>query len=146
LVGAQRFMERLPGGLVYPVMERGATLSVGQRQLISFVRALVYEPRVIVLDEATSSVDSETEEMIQGAIDKLMEGRTALVIAHRLSTIQKADRIIVLDRGEIKETGTHDELLRLGGYYAQLYRMQYASSEQLAMNSERLPIAGKSDK
>lgn len=129
LVGAQRFMERLPGGLDYPVMERGATLSVGQRQLISFVRALVYEPRVIVLDEATSSVDSETEEMIQSAIDKLMEGRTALVIAHRLSTIQKADRIIVLDRGEIKETGTHDELLRLGGYYAQLYRMQYKSAE-----------------
>lgn len=135
LVGAQRFMERLPGGLDYPVMERGATLSVGQRQLISFVRALVYEPRVIVLDEATSSVDSETEEMIQSAIDKLMEGRTALVIAHRLSTIQKADRIIVLDRGEIKETGTHDELLRLGGYYAQLYHMQYASSEQISHQS-----------
>ena len=125
LVGARRFIERLPGGLDYAVMERGATLSVGQRQLISFVRALVYQPRVIVLDEATSSVDSETEEMIQHAIDQLMEGRTALVIAHRLSTIQKADRIIVLDRGEIKETGTHDELLRLGGYYAQLYRMQY---------------------
>jgi len=125
LVGATRFIERLPGGLDYPVMERGATLSVGQRQLISFVRALVYSPRVIVLDEATSSVDSETEEMIQAAIEKLMEGRTALVIAHRLSTIQKADKIIVLDRGEIKETGTHDELLRLGGYYAQLYQMQY---------------------
>jgi ATP-binding cassette subfamily B multidrug efflux pump len=136
LVGAERFIRRLPGGLDYPVMERGATLSVGQRQLISFVRALVYEPRVIVLDEATSSVDSETEEMIQHAIDKLMEGRTSLVIAHRLSTIQKADKIIVLDRGEIKETGTHDELLRLGGYYAQLYRMQYASSEQLATNKE----------
>lgn len=136
LVGAERFIGRLPGGLDYPVMERGATLSVGQRQLISFVRALVYEPRVIVLDEATSSVDSETEEMIQHAIDKLMEGRTSLVIAHRLSTIQKADKIIVLDRGEIKEAGTHDELLRLGGYYAQLYRMQYASSEQLATNKE----------
>ncbi|MGI4762575.1 MAG: ABC transporter ATP-binding protein, partial [Janthinobacterium lividum] len=105
LVGAERFIGRLPGGLDYPVMERGATLSVGQRQLISFVRALVYEPSVIVLDEATSSVDSETEELIQHAIDKLMEGRTSLVIAHRLSTIQKADRIIVLDRGEIKETG-----------------------------------------
>jgi ATP-binding cassette subfamily B multidrug efflux pump len=139
LVGAERFIGRLPGGLDYPVMERGATLSVGQRQLISFVRALVYEPSVIVLDEATSSVDSETEELIQHAIDKLMEGRTSLVIAHRLSTIQKADRIIVLDRGEIKETGTHDELLRLGGYYAQLYRMQYASSEQLAVNNEQLP-------
>jgi len=138
LVGAQRFIERLPGGLDYPVMERGATLSVGQRQLISFVRALVYEPRVIVLDEATSSVDSETEEMIQGAIDKLMEGRTALVIAHRLSTIQKADRIIVLDRGEIKETGTHSELLRLGGYYAQLYRMQYKGSEPVAQEQADL--------
>jgi len=143
LVGAQRFIERLPGGLDYPVMERGATLSVGQRQLISFVRALVYEPRVIVLDEATSSVDSETEELIQEAIDKLMEGRTALVIAHRLSTIQKADRIIVLDRGEIKETGTHDELLRQNGYYAQLYRMQYASSEQLATSNEQLPPGDK---
>jgi ATP-binding cassette subfamily B multidrug efflux pump len=143
LVGAQRFIERLPGGLDYPVMERGATLSVGQRQLISFVRALVYEPRVIVLDEATSSVDSETEELIQEAIDKLMEGRTALVIAHRLSTIQKADRIIVLDRGEIKETGTHDELLRQNGYYAQLYRMQYATSEQVAINTEQLAMNDK---
>jgi ATP-binding cassette subfamily B protein len=143
LVGAQRFIERLPGGLDYPVMERGATLSVGQRQLISFVRALVYEPSVIVLDEATSSVDSETEELIQEAIDKLMEGRTALVIAHRLSTIQKADRIIVLDRGEIKETGTHDELLRQNGYYAQLYRMQYATNEQVALGKEQLPAGDK---
>ncbi|MBH8560216.1 ABC transporter ATP-binding protein [Hymenobacter negativus] len=126
LVGARRFIERLPEGLGYPVMERGATLSVGQRQLISFVRAMVYQPHIIVLDEATSSVDSETEELIQQAIEKLMQGRTSLVIAHRLSTIQKADKIIVLDKGEIKETGTHDELLRIeGGYYAQLYRMQY---------------------
>lgn len=131
LVGARRFIERLPGALDYPVMERGATLSVGQRQLISFVRAMVYQPRIIVLDEATSSVDSETEELIQAAIEKLMQGRTSLVIAHRLSTIQKADNIIVLDKGEIKETGTHDELLRLeGGYYAQLYRMQYVVNEQ----------------
>ena len=130
LVGARRFIERLPGALDYPVMERGATLSVGQRQLISFVRALVYQPRVIVLDEATSSVDSETEELIQHAIEKLMQGRTSLVIAHRLSTIQKADQIIVLDKGEIKEVGTHEELLRLeNGYYAQLYRMQYVVGE-----------------
>jgi|SRR6476661_2341911 len=130
LVGARRFMERLPGALDYPVMERGATLSVGQRQLISFVRAMVYQPRVIVLDEATSSVDSETEELIQQAIEKLMQGRTSLVIAHRLSTIQKADKIIVLDKGEIKEAGTHEELLQLeGGYYAQLYRMQYLVNE-----------------
>ncbi|RAK64720.1 ABC transporter ATP-binding protein [Hymenobacter edaphi] len=128
LVGADKFIERLPGGLQYKVMERGSTLSVGQRQLISFVRALVYDPRIIILDEATSSVDSETEEMIQQAIEKLMLGRTSLVIAHRLSTIQKADRIIVLDRGEIKESGQHEELLRLpGGYYAQLYQMQYVT-------------------
>ena len=127
LVGARRFIERLPGGLHYQVMERGATLSVGQRQLISFVRAMVYQPRIIILDEATSSVDSETEELIQDAIDKLMEGRTSLVIAHRLSTIQKADRIIVLDRGEIQESGTHEELLRRGGFYAQLYQMQYVN-------------------
>ncbi|RYU78738.1 ABC transporter ATP-binding protein [Hymenobacter persicinus] len=125
LVGARRFIERLPGALLYPVMERGATLSVGQRQLISFVRAMVYQPRIIILDEATSSVDSETEELIQQAIEKLMQGRTSLVIAHRLSTIQKADRIIVLDRGEIKESGTHEELLRQGGFYQQLYQMQY---------------------
>jgi ATP-binding cassette subfamily B multidrug efflux pump len=125
LVGADKFIERLPGGFEYNVMERGATLSVGQRQLISFVRALVYDPRIIILDEATSSVDTETEEMIQAAIDKLMKGRTSLVIAHRLSTIQKADKIIVLDQGEIKEEGTHEELLAKGGWYAQLYRMQY---------------------
>jgi len=125
LVGARRFIERLPGALDYPVMERGATLSVGQRQLISFVRAMVYQPAIIILDEATSSVDSETEELIQEAIEKLMQGRTSLVIAHRLSTIQKADRIIVLDRGEIKESGRHEELLRQGGFYQQLYQMQY---------------------
>ena len=145
LVGARRFIERLPEGLGYPVMERGATLSVGQRQLISFVRAMVYQPHIIVLDEATSSVDSETEELIQQAIEKLMQGRTSLVIAHRLSTIQKADKIIVLDKGEIKETGTHEELLRIeGGYYAQLYRMQYVVvNEQLSMSDEQLPAESK---
>ena len=115
----------MPGGFEYNVMERGASLSVGQRQLISFVRAMVYDPAIIVLDEATSSVDTETEEMIQSAIDKMMKGRTAIVIAHRLSTIQKADKIIVLDKGEIKETGTHDQLLALDGHYAQLHKMQY---------------------
>ncbi len=125
LVGALPFIERLPGGFNYNVMERGATLSVGQRQLISFVRAMVYDPKVIVLDEATSSVDTETEELIQGAIAKLMKGRTAIVIAHRLSTIQSADQIIVLDHGEIKEKGTHSELLAMDGFYTQLYKMQY---------------------
>lgn len=125
LVGALPFIERLPGGFDYNVMERGATLSVGQRQLISFVRAMVYDPKVIVLDEATSSVDTETEELIQEAIAKLMKGRTAIVIAHRLSTIQSADQIIVLDHGEIQEKGTHSELLALDGFYTQLHKMQY---------------------
>jgi ATP-binding cassette subfamily B protein len=125
LVGARKFIERLPGGFDYNVMERGATLSVGQRQLISFVRAMVYDPKVIVLDEATSSVDSETEELIQFAIEKLMAGRTSVVIAHRLSTIQNANKIVVLDKGENKEQGDHHELLKLDGYYARLHRMQY---------------------
>jgi ATP-binding cassette subfamily B protein len=125
LVGARKFIERLPGQLSYNVMERGSTLSVGQRQLISFIRAMVYDPRILVLDEATSSVDHETEEMIQQAIEKMMKHRTSIVIAHRLSTIQKADKIIVLDRGEIKEEGRHEELLTLEGYYSQLHKMQY---------------------
>jgi ATP-binding cassette, subfamily B, multidrug efflux pump len=125
LVGARKFIERLPGRLSYNVMERGSTLSVGQRQLISFIRAMVYDPKILILDEATSSVDSETEEMIQLAIGKMMRRRTAIVIAHRLSTIQKADKIIVLDHGQIKEIGKHDELLMRGGYYAQLHKMQY---------------------
>lgn len=127
LVGAKKFIERLPGGLDYNVMERGATLSVGQRQLISFVRAMVYNPEIIILDEATSSVDTETEELIQKAIDKMMKGRTSIVIAHRLSTIQKANKIIVLHQGEIKEVGTHESLLVLDGYYANLHKMQMKS-------------------
>lgn len=124
MVGARKFIERLPGGLEYNVMERGATLSVGQRQLISFVRAMVYNPEIIILDEATSSVDTETEELIQESIEKMMRGRTSIVIAHRLSTIQKANKIIVMNKGEIVETGTHDSLLELGGFYTQLHQMQ----------------------
>lgn len=126
-VGAHDFIERLPGGYHYNVMERGATLSSGQAQLISFIRALVYQPSILVLDEATSSVDTETEMMIQRAIDKLMQDRTSIVIAHRLSTIQKADQIIVLDKGEIKEKGTHQQLLKLDGYYKRLYDLQFSS-------------------
>jgi ATP-binding cassette, subfamily B, multidrug efflux pump len=125
LVGALPFIERLPGKLDYNVMERGATLSVGQRQLISFIRTMVYDPKILILDEATSSVDSETEELIQNAIQKMMSGRTSIVIAHRLSTIQNADTIIVLDHGKIVESGSHNELLGLDGHYAQLYNMQY---------------------
>jgi ATP-binding cassette subfamily B multidrug efflux pump len=128
-VGAHEFIERLPDGYDYNVMERGATLSAGQAQLISFIRALVYNPAILVLDEATSSVDTETELLIQNAINKLMQGRTAIVIAHRLSTIQNADKIIVLDHGEIKEMGTHQELLRIeNGYYRKLYDLQFNSA------------------
>jgi len=126
-VGAHDFIERLPGGYLYNVMERGATLSAGQGQLISFIRALVYNPAILVLDEATSSVDTETELLIQRAIENLMKGRTSIVIAHRLSTIQKADQIIVLDKGQIREKGTHQELLRLNGYYKKLYDLQFNS-------------------
>jgi ATP-binding cassette subfamily B protein len=125
LVGARKFIERLPGQLSYNVMERGATLSVGQRQLISFIRAMVYDPKILVLDEATSSVDHETEEMIQQAIEKMMSHRTSIVIAHRLSTVQRANKILVLDRGEIREEGRHEELLSQEGFYTQLHRMQY---------------------
>ena len=124
-VGVHDFILSLPGGYDYEVKERGATLSVGQRQLISFVRALVHNPKIIVLDEATSSVDSETEVLIQQAISTLMKGRTAVVIAHRLSTIRHSDQILVMDKGEIKERGTQDELLALDGLYAQLYHLQF---------------------
>lgn len=124
-IGALEFIEKLPGGFEYQVMERGATLSVGQRQLISFVRAMVYNPKILVLDEATSSVDSQTEELIQNALLKMLEGRTSIVIAHRLSTIQHANKIIVIDKGEIVEQGSHDELLSKDGHYANLNRMQF---------------------
>jgi ATP-binding cassette subfamily B protein len=127
-VGANDFIMRLPGGYDYQVQERGATLSSGQAQLISFIRALVHDPRILVLDEATSSVDTETEELIQHAIDNLMVGRTAIVIAHRLSTIQKANKIIVLEKGEIMEVGTHHELLNIDGYYKKLYDLQFHSA------------------
>jgi len=128
LVGAHEFIMRLPNNYDFHVQERGATLSSGQAQLISFIRALVHDPKILVLDEATSSVDTETEELIQHAIDNLMQGRTAIVIAHRLSTIQKADKIIVLEKGEIQEIGNHQELLALDGFYRKLYDLQFHSA------------------
>lgn len=126
-VGAHDFIMRMPGGYDYQVQERGATLSSGQAQLISFIRAMVHDPRILVLDEATSSVDTESEELIQSAIDALMKGRTSIVIAHRLSTIQKADKIIVLEKGEILEMGSHQELLAQDGAYKKLYDLQFHS-------------------
>lgn len=130
LIGAHEFIERLPGGYNYQVMERGATLSMGQRQLISFVRALVFNPEILILDEATSSIDPESEAVIQNAIEKLIDKRTSIIIAHRLSTIRHADNIMVLDKGKIAEFGAHDALLEIkDGHYKELYEMQFMQLE-----------------
>ena len=133
-VSAHRFIERLPGGYEAEVRERGATLSVGQKQLLSFARALAHDPRVLILDEATSSVDTETEQLIQEALHVLLRGRTAIVIAHRLSTVQNVDEILVLHKGRVRERGTHQELLARRGTYWRLYELQYKDQE--------LPAAG----
>jgi len=129
MIGAHEFIEKLPGGYDYEVMERGATLSMGQRQLISFVRALVFDPDILILDEATSSIDPESESVIQYAIEKLITRRTSIIIAHRLSTIRHANNIMVLNKGEIQELGSHDELLQIkDGHYKELYEMQFAQT------------------
>ena len=129
MIGMHDFIMQLPGGYDYHVMERGATLSLGQRQLLSFIRALLYNPSILILDEATSSIDTESELLIEHAIETLIKGRTSIVIAHRLSTIRKADKIIVLDKGEIVEMGTHQELLQLGGFYTALNEMQFVEKK-----------------
>ncbi|MCB0396327.1 MAG: ABC transporter ATP-binding protein [Flavobacteriales bacterium] len=129
IVGAHEFISRLPGAYDYDVRERGGTLSTGQRQLIAFIRAYVHDPRILVLDEATSSVDTGSEELIQYATARLTEGRTSVVIAHRLATIQKADKILVLDHGRIVESGNHSSLLNLGGVYQKLYELQFRHSQ-----------------
>jgi ATP-binding cassette subfamily B protein len=124
MIGIHEFILQLPGGYDYDVMERGGTLSMGQRQLLSFMRALLFKPAILILDEATSSVDTHTEKLIQHAIDVLTAGRTSIIIAHRLSTIRKAGKILVLEKGRIIESGTHDSLIEMGGTYAGLQILQ----------------------
>jgi ATP-binding cassette subfamily B protein len=131
LIGIHDFIETLPGGYDYNVMERGATLSLGQRQLLSFARVLLYNPAILILDEATSSIDTESEILIQKAIETLIAGRTSIVIAHRLSTIRKANTIMVLDAGEIKEMGTHAELINQKGHYFQLHQLQFSKQGEV---------------
>jgi ATP-binding cassette subfamily B protein len=138
-VHADRFIEALPQGFATEVRERGATLSVGQKQLLSFARALAHDPRVLILDEATSSVDTETEQLIQDALRLLLRGRTALVIAHRLSTIQNVDEILVLHKGRIRERGSHQALLAQRGLYWRLYQLQYKDQELRAAPDTQAP-------
>jgi ATP-binding cassette subfamily B protein len=137
-VRADEFIEKMEGGYSAEVRERGAGLSVGQKQLISFARALAFDPKILILDEATSSIDTETEQLIQMAVERVMAERTSIVVAHRLSTIQKCDRIIVLHHGELREIGTHNELLAERGLYWRLYQLQY-SNEKLHVTAEQLP-------
>lgn len=139
MCGIAEWIERLPDQYNHNVMERGATLSIGQRQLISFVRALVYDPRILILDEATSSIDTESEQLIQQAIEKLITGRTSIIIAHRLSTIQHANKILVLDKGEVKEMGSHEELLAIDGHYKNLYELQFRKRKPWCRASFLLP-------
>ena len=131
------FIRALPNGFNEEVRERGSTLSTGQKQLISFARALAHEPKILILDEATSSVDTETEFKVRDALSRMVEGRTSLIIAHRLSTVQRADKIIVMHKGQVREMGTHQELLAQRGIYFKLYQLQYKDQE---LNVARAPL------
>ena len=141
VVGAHDWIIQMPQGYDTQLAERAQNISIGQRQLIAFARAVLSDPRILVLDEATANVDSHTEALIQAAISKLLHGRTAFVIAHRLSTIRSVDRIIVLEYGRIIEQGSHDELLERGGHYAELYRMMYAEQEDTSDFDEASALA-----
>ena len=141
-VHADAFIERLPEQYQAAVAERGSTLSVGQKQLLSFARALAFDPRVLILDEATSSIDTETELVIRDALRVLMANRTTIAIAHRLSTIQDMDKILVLHKGQLRESGTHQELLAQRGIYFKLFELQYKGSERLEVRSEKLEVKG----
>jgi ATP-binding cassette subfamily B protein len=134
-VHASRFIDRLSGGYQSVVAERGSTLSVGQKQLLSFARALAFNPRILVLDEATSSVDTETEVLIHDALEVLMQGRTTIAIAHRLSTIQDMDKILVLHKGVVREQGTHQELLAERGIYYRLFELQYKTQARATLEA-----------
>ena len=125
MLNIHEYILQLPGGYDFEVRERGNSLSLGQRQLISFIRAVLYNPAILIMDEATSSIDSESEQLVQKVTEELIKNRTSIVIAHRLSTIQKADLIVVMDKGKIVEVGSHQELLNKGAYYASLYEMQF---------------------
>jgi ATP-binding cassette subfamily B protein len=135
IIGTERLIERLPQGLETPILERGVNLSTGEKQLLALTRALAYDPEIFILDEATSSVDAETEALLQEGIKRLLRHRTALVIAHRLSTIRELDRILVLDHGRLVEAGTHEQLLAAGGLYAKLYALQFASDRPYGRNA-----------
>jgi ATP-binding cassette subfamily B protein len=136
------FIRSLPEGFRHPIRERGSGLSTGQKQLISFARALAHQPGFLILDEATSSVDTETEYRVRSALENMVEGRTSIIIAHRLSTIQRADRILVMHKAQLRECGTHQELLAMRGIYHKLYQLQYMDQQIVEKNQNAEALAG----
>jgi ATP-binding cassette subfamily B multidrug efflux pump len=139
-VNLMDFVRSLPHGLEQPIRERGNSLSTGQKQLISFARALAHRPRFLILDEATSSVDTDTEFRVRDALERMVEGRTSIIIAHRLSTIQRANRILVMHKGRLRESGSHQELLAVRGIYYKLYQLQYKDQERAGMAEQAEPL------